>query len=303
VAGVHPSDPDAECGADAGVRPGDQAGSGAGASAGPVRAFAESVGLVPPRGEADPYAHRRGEPRGFTVLWLAYLFLVAGVVYAAIGNPAFASAEGYRLASKVLLTMVGVGLLTVWPLLRLTQGSPIAGGVSATSRDIAIVLIPMQALIWPQSLITGWSVASVAAIAVVLVAWTLIVGAIVAIAIGPARGHPRTVGSLNASRHEISSIGRAAAMLAVLGLGAAGPLAALLLPPAETEIRALFAMCSPLSAPWELFADRSWMGRRAVTLPEHWKPVLLTLVVGLVAWALLLVSRRSARVEDEAASA
>lgn len=270
---------------------------------GPFRAFAESVGLVPPRGHDDPYAHRRGEPRGFTVLWLAYLFLVAGVVYAAIGNPAFASAEGYRLASKVLLTMVGVGLLTVWPLLRLTQGSPIAGGVSATSRDVAIVLIPMQALIWPQSLITGWTVASVSAIALVLVAWTLIVGAIVAVAIGPARGHPGAVGSLSASRHHVSPGGRVAAMLAILALGAAGPLGAMFLPPSETENRALFAMCSPLTAPWELFADRSWMGRRAVTLPEHWKPVLLTLIVGLVAWGLLLVSRRSSRVEDERASA
>ncbi|MEM7623831.1 MAG: hypothetical protein AAF235_11595, partial [Planctomycetota bacterium] len=149
----------------------DQAGEQAPvASAGGFRAFAEHIGLIPPRGQRDPYAHRRGEPRGFTVLWLAYLFLVAGSVYAAIGNPAFASAEGYRLASKVLLTMVGVGLLTIWPLLRLTQTAARAGGVAATLRDIAIVLIPMQALIWPQSLITGWSVSAVGAIALVLVA-------------------------------------------------------------------------------------------------------------------------------------
>ncbi len=268
-----------------------------------LRSFAEGVGLIPPRDQRDPYAHRRGEPRGFTVLWLAYLFLVAGSVYASIGNPAFASAEGYRLASKVLLTMVGVGILTVWPLLRLTQRSAMAGGASATLRDIAIVLIPMQALIWPQSLITGWSVSAVGAIALVLVAWTLIVGSIVAAATGPARGNPRAIGALSASPHPVSPAGRLGAMIAVQALGLAGPAVAAMLPPGETESRSMLAMCSPLSAPWELFADRSWMGRRSVTLPEHWKPVLLTLVLGLVAWGVLLVTRRSGRLEDRSGSA
>ncbi|MEL6498499.1 MAG: hypothetical protein AAF937_03825 [Planctomycetota bacterium] len=270
---------------------------------GKFRAFVEQVGLVPPRGQRDPYAHRRGEPRGFTVLWLAYLFLVAGSVYAAIGNPAFASAEGYRLASKVLLTMVGVGLLAVWPVLRLTQSAAIAGGVAATLRDVAIVLIPMQALIWPQSLITGWSVSSVGAVALVLVAWTLIIGAVIAAATGPARGHPRAQGALGESPHPVSALGRTAAMATILVLGVSGPAAAIFVPPGETELRSLLAVCSPVSAPWELFADRSWIGRRAVTLPEHWKPVLLTLILGVAAWGVLLVTRRLARVEDQAGSA
>lgn len=265
-----------------------------------LRAFAESVGLVPPRGQRDPYAHRRGEPRGFTVIWLAYLFLVAAVVYAAIGNPAFASAEGYRLASKVLLTMVGVGVLTVWPLLRLAQAAPIAGGVSAVSRDVAIVLIPMQALIWPQSLITGWSVASVGVIALLLAAWTLIVGAVVAVATGPARGSARSAAALGASPYAVSPVGRAGAMLALVALGGAAPAAMLLAPPQEAETGVLLAMCSPITAPWEVFADRSWIGRRAVTLPEHWKPVLLTFVVGLVAWGVLLLARRSGSADQPA---
>ncbi|MEL6796597.1 MAG: hypothetical protein AAFO89_07200 [Planctomycetota bacterium] len=270
---------------------------------GRFRAFIEQVGLVPPRGQRDPYAHRRGEPRGFTVLWLAYLFLVAGAVYASIGNPAFASAEGYRLASKVLLTMVGIGVLTVWPALRLAQSAAVAGGVSATLRDVAIVLIPMQALIWPQSLITGWGVASVSVVALMLVAWTLIVGALIAIATGPARGHPRALGALSESPHAVSPAARTGAMVAILVLGVSGPLISALLPQSEAELRSTLLMCSPVSAPWELFADRSWMGRRAVTLPEHWKPVLLSLVLGVAAWGVLLVTRRTVRVEDRAGSA
>lgn len=267
------------------------------------RAFIEHIGLVPPKGQADPYAHRRGEPRGFTVIWLAYLFLVAGAVYAAIGNPAMASAEGYRLASKVLLTMVGVGILTVWPLLRLTQASAIAGGVSATLRDVAIVLIPMQALIWPQSLITGWSVSAVGAIALVLASWTLIVGAVIAIATGPAMGSAKLAAALRESPRPVSALGRAGAMAAIIVLGVAGPVLSILMPAQQEEGRALLAVCSPLTAPWELFADRSWMGRRSVTLPEHWKPVLLLLVVGLASWGLLLVTRRIGRLEEQSGSA
>ncbi len=271
------------------------------------RALAESVGLIPPRDGRDPYAHRRGEPRGFTVIWLLFLFLVAALVYGSIGNPVFASAEGYRLASKVLLTTVAAGIVTVWPVLRLTQQAPLAGGVSATARDIAIVLIPMQALIWPQSLITGWGIDAVAAIAILLAGWTLIVGAIVALAIGPQRSHPRARAALGASPFPIAPGSRAVAMAAILILPLLAPAGLLLLdaPPgsepgawAET-----LSVCSPFTAPWELFEDRSWTGAHARALAQHWKPVLLTLLAGAAAWAALLTIRRITRVEDRPASA
>lgn len=279
-----------------------------------LRGFAESVGLIPPQAGKDPYAHRRGEPRGFTVVWLVFLLVAAGVVYSTVGNPVLASAEGYRFASKVLLTTVAVGMLTIWPVLRLAQRAPLAGGVAAALRDVAIVLIPMQALIWPQTLITGWTVGAVAAIATLFTAWTLIVGAVIALATGVPRVPARSLAALRGSPEPVNPVVRSMAMLAILSLALAAPGAMLLLGPSATEASGQvdqMALWSPITGPWEILADRAWTGRHAVALPEHWRPILLTLVGSLAAWGVLLATRRAPRslpattpgVEDDTGSA
>lgn len=274
---------------------------------GGLRKFAESVGLIPPRDGSDPYAHRRGEPRGFTVIWLVFLFLAAGVVYGSVGNPVLASAEGYRLASKLLLTTIAIGLVTIWPALRLAQHAPLAGGISATARDLAIVLIPLQALIWPQSLITGWSLESVAVIALHLAAWTLIVGAVIALATGPALAPARTREALAAAPHPVPGLARSGAMALILLMGLAAPIWSVLEAPVSSDLDQVpvdtLAMCSPITAPWEVFADRVWTGTRSPVLEGHWKPTLLTFVLGLAAWAALIAARRLRRVEDRPVSA
>ncbi|MEO1582972.1 MAG: hypothetical protein AAFR96_00170 [Planctomycetota bacterium] len=260
---------------------------------------------MPPKSGKDPYAHRRGEPRGFTVLWLAFLLAASGLVYGSIGSPMLASAEGYRFASKVLLTTVAVGMITIWPALRLSQASPLAGGASAAARDLAVVLIPMQALIWPQALITGWSLPSIAVIAVLLGGWAAIVGAIVGAATGPRLVSTRSTAALQASPLPIAPVWRSVAMFAVLALAVAGPAFRVfsgtgMTGPGDGTI---LMLCSPLSAPWSVLADQAWTGRHAVARAEHWQVAGLTAGIGISAWVVLLALRRPRPVADRGGSA
>ena len=55
------------------------------------------------------------------------------------------------------------------------------------AKDLVILLVPLQAVLWPQVVITGWTVSAVAASDVLLISWASMVGAFLAIALGPGR--------------------------------------------------------------------------------------------------------------------
>ena len=266
-----------------------------------LRWFVEVVGLLPPRDAEDPYAHRRGEPRGFAVLWLCFLLLSSGIVYTSVGSPSLASAEGYRFASKVLMTVVAVGIVVFWPMLRLSQPSPYSGGPSATLRDLVVVLIPVQAFYWPQVLLTGWTIDAIALAALIVFAWALITGAVIALAIGPATERAKAYSdghsALAAAHHGPGRLQRVLWMLALVLSVLVAPLLSISLGPIEPPesgigIAGVLAMSSPLTAPWEILTDRVWTGSRAAVQPGQWRIAVLWTIAGFAAWAVALILTR-----------
>lgn len=258
-----------------------------------LRHWIERVGLLPPKDAPDPWAHRRGEPRGFAVLWMTFLLFSTLFVFMTMGDPVRVTGEGYREGIRMLITVIALGITVLWPMLRLCQATAIAGGPAIVAKDLVILLIPLQAVIWPQALITGWSFPAVAATAIVLVAWALIVGGLLAVALGPGRHVMSSERPLDAAPHRSFSLERTYWMLSVLALVFAGPVLMLGLrsftASPEDDLARFLRMSSPLTAPWELLRDRIWTGRHAVIDPTHWRVVWMTLCLAVMGWILVAI--------------
>ena len=93
----------------------------------------------------------------------------------AIGVPL---ASRFRYGAAALLLMVCVGATILWPLTRLSQRSP-RRPARATGADLLVLLVPMQAVVWPMPILTGWPFNVVGALALLLGAWTLFIGGFV----------------------------------------------------------------------------------------------------------------------------
>ena len=264
-----------------------------------VRQWAEQIGLVAPRDAQDRWAHRRGEPRGFAVLWMVFLLISTVFVFLTMGDPVRVTGEGYREGIRTLITVIALGITVLWPMLRLSQASAIGGGIVVVAKDLVILLIPLQAVIWPQALITGWSFSSVAASAIVLVAWALIVGALLAVALGTGRRVRADERPLEGATHRGSGLERTYWMLSILALVFAGPVLMLGLRAvsgtSEDDLARLLRMSSPLTAPWELLRDRIWTGQHAVIDGAHWRMVWMTLCLAVMGWILVAIWRTTRR--------
>ncbi len=135
-----------------------------------------------PRGESDPWSHRKGEPRTFALLFSVYLLFAALMtVFAvrALGRPPSHAQHGFGAASMVVL--IALGQVVVYPLVRLSQVAPRRAG-PALAADLAVLLLPIQAIVWPMPLLTNWRWEVVAGLLCLLLGWTLVAGAIVVLA-------------------------------------------------------------------------------------------------------------------------
>src|SRR5262249_35293851 len=115
----------------------------------PPDAGSALAGALRPRRKPDPWAHRRGEPRLFAFLWTLFLFAPTGATFMAAAPPGGASPDVMRPATRALLAVTAAGVCILWPMVRLSQLAdehPIAGVI----QDLVVVLIPAQAVIWPQ---------------------------------------------------------------------------------------------------------------------------------------------------------
>ncbi len=264
-----------------------------------VREWVEHIGLVAPKDSPDRWAHRRGEPRGFAVLWMIFLLVSTLLVFMTLGDPVRVTAEGYREGARRLITVISIGITVLWPMLRLCQISAIAGGPTVVAKDLIILLVPLQAVLWPQAIITGWSVTSVAATAVLIVSWALIVGAMLAVALGPGRLVRTFEGPLEADMGVRPGLERTLWMISILSVVAAGPLILLCLQSigrgTSDDLELLLRMASPLTAPWEILSDRIWTGRHAVVAPSHWRATWMTACVAVSSWILVAIWRSTTR--------
>ncbi len=264
-----------------------------------VREWAEHIGLVAPKDSPDPWAHRRGEPRGFAVLWMIFLLVSTLLVFMTLGDPVRVTAEGYREGARRLITVITIGITVLWPMVRLSQVSAIAGGPTVVAKDLVILLVPLQAVLWPQAIITGWTVGAVAATAVLIVSWALIVGAFLAVALGPGRVVRTFEGPLEADMGVRPGLERTLWMISILSVVGAGPMILMCLQSigrgTSADLELLLRMSSPLTAPWELLKERIWTGRHAIVGASHWRAAWMTACLAVSSWILVAIWRSTTR--------
>jgi hypothetical protein len=237
-----------------------------------------------PKKKSDPWAHRRGEPRIFAFVWTVYLFLATAATMLSTVAKGFPGPEVMRPAARVLLLTVALGIALVWPVIRLSQARD-RSPVSATAQDLFVVLIPIQAVVWPQSLwwLAHWPLRVVAAEASLLAAWALVIGGALALGLsGRQREGPPGL-----------RWGWMAGIVALVSLGTLPALAADGRPIGGgdvliREIRPSW-MLSPFTAVLELSRDRSWSGLPAGPTEGHWLMILATAVGAAPLWLAAVV--------------
>lgn len=226
----------------------------------------------------DKWAHRRGEPRVFALLWAVYLFSAALLTVFSVRFIGMQQADMFRPATRALLAIAAVGVTILWPMVRLSQVAP-ARPLRATLSDVVALLLPLQAIIWPTKMLTGWSWSVTGGLALLLASWTVLTGALIGAGV-----------SADGARGRCSAAGRSWWMLMCILLVGAVPgmmLGAGLL--GVSPPRAM-ALASPLTAVHAMTSAPSGLSARMS--PEAWVAAVAPLGAGVVAWGVLGLARR-----------
>ena len=230
--------------------------------------------LAPPK-RVDKWAHRRVEPRGLALLWTMYLL---GVTLVCFWTPALSAGLDVlsgRYSSRLVLVAVAFGYAVLWPMLRLCQVFPSEGGLRSVGKDLIVMVIPTQAVIWPLAFLALWPLSVAACVAASAMGWTFLVGAILAIFLGRA-GREREISRENS--RELSPVRRLVGILVIIAV-AARP-AGMYVPPIAvgdvptSDVVDLWAMLSAVSAPLSMTVPP--FGRPEWLLPGHWAAVGVT---------------------------
>ena len=178
---------------------------------------------------------------------------------------------------------VMLGAVLLWPMMRLSQLVPRERRVVSVLKDLVVVLLPVQALVWPHALgmLSGWPLSVVAGVALCIAAWACVSAGVLAVAYVTMPTNP-------------SAGVRLAWMLTLLLIVGGVPLWLLLsggytlteAPPSLDPARG--RMLSPLTSIVEITRDRAWSGRSAKIGAGHWRPMIGVLGLG----GLLLVVAR-----------
>lgn len=229
--------------------------------------------------KADPWAHRRAEPRTLVLLWTIYLMGAAATTVFSVGVIGMPQRSMFEPAARSMLALAGLGLGALWPMVRLSQSRPRAPR-TAILTDVFALTIPLQAVIWPVRLLTGWGWDVLAGIALGLFSWALLVGAVLA------AGLVRTPAPVEGRDIEVSarfSGARTTWMLIALLMSAGGPAALLIGGYLGITPPAFGWLLSPITLTHALTSARS--GLSPVMAPEEWLACLGPGVLGLLVWS------------------
>lgn len=167
--------------------------------------FVPEWSVVRRPGAADPWAHRKAEPRAITLAWTVYLLLSAAGTLFATRSAGPARPWQYHNGARWLLVLASLGCCVLWPMTRLCQARPATGRTRAVLTDFAAIALPLAAVMLPLPVLTGWGWSVMPATWACESGWALL-GLVVAYrAVTPPRG-------------EASPVRRSAAMLLVLAL-------------------------------------------------------------------------------------
>ncbi len=239
-----------------------------------------------PRDRPD-WSHRRGEPRFLALAWTVFLLLSTLAAFATVGTGGAGNVDAYRPAARGLLVTVAVGVSLLWPMMRLAQAVPsggLRGCTAATMRDLVVILVPIQAVIWPQALLARWPLDAVAAVAACFTVWTVLVGGVLAFCLACG-------GRVQGNKWRWWAMLGVAFMVNVVP--AIGVVWASIAPLARP--RGPWMMASPMTAIVELTLDRSWRGRSLEVDGTHWRAIIIVGGVAGAVWVPLVAAALARR--------
>jgi hypothetical protein len=130
-------------------------------------------------------------PRG--LIFLASLWLIGSWLIAiGVRAPVQPSSASYTPGVRLMLLCVTTGMMTCWPLLRLSQSRP-PYPILQTLLDLCVLVGLVQVVVWPLRLVTNWTPLRTAAIDATLIGWVMLAGALMAAAITSDRRGPRNL--------------------------------------------------------------------------------------------------------------
>lgn len=235
--------------------------------------------------EADKWSHRRGEPRNFAFLWAIYLMLGSIIALGVVLAGGIVTLDAYQPLSRGLVVTLAVGVMVFWPLMRLSQAAPDEGAPIAVLKDLAIVLIPLQAVVWPQMVLARWNPDIVLATSLAMTGWGFLIGGLLAM------GTRSNVTWRSAWMAVILTLVIGGAVISIL----AGQTPPDLLRPLRPEAAPVLVLASGAGLVADISADRSWSGSWALALPEHWRAIWCTFAAGAAVWIIAAIVIRSER--------
>lgn len=194
----------------------------------------------------DPWAHRKGEPRPLALLWAVYLMGAALLTIFTVRSLGVPSTWQFVAACRGMIVMVALGLVVLWPTVRLSQEFPVRRWRSIGG-DLLVLLLPIQAALWPMPLLTHWPASVMAGLTATVMSWALLVAAL----LGVAYARPdveRGDGIAGAA----SGLRRALCSLSCVLLVVAAPAIGVLLRAASIEAPAWLGMLSPVTSAYAL---------------------------------------------------
>ncbi|MFG0276016.1 MAG: hypothetical protein ACF8QF_13270 [Phycisphaerales bacterium] len=221
--------------------------------------------------EDDRWAHRRGEPRVLALLWSVYLFGAAISTVMRIPVLGMTDLRFVQNASRMLLLLIAVGLVVLWPMVRLSQAPP-RRPLLATALDLALLNATLQAVVWPLTWLGKWPLAVTGGVALMLLSWSMLVGG--AVACGTARR---------------AGVGRTIWMILCVALVGGAPALAMLAGASGGPIADELALASPLTAVYALTTGPSGLSPTmdATTWTSAWAPLVAALPLWLLAGATI----------------
>lgn len=241
-----------------------------------------------PTGRPD-WSHRRGEPRQFALAWTLFLIATTSFMFLMLGNGvAFSSSIARYAVTGVLYTLMA-GILLLWPMTRLAQAPP-RDPLMAVVKDILVLVLPLQAILWPQVPLARWSLPLVATIAGWTALWTVAWGACLSVAFaellrrGPDRASPLLRSMVMAALIGVCLLPALAPWLARLAPGLAG-------------VADVLWSLGPITGLHNLIAPRTTHETFLLPLPEQTVALQRLAAIALLAWVAaipLVLARRPA---------
>ncbi len=256
----------------------------------PEAVLTEEEIVWPPPPQKDRWAHRRGEPRLFSLYWIAWLMLSSSLVLAKLGPRGLLDPAVSRPVTRSLFMMIAIGAIVLWPMFRLSQAMPAKRPLAGLLLDVLIMFTTAQIVFWPQVLLAYWPMSAIGATSVSLLAWMLIAASALSIVMERQRRREIVDGEKNIAWQR--GLGMVVCLVVALG--------GLILPACfgwtqtgERPDPDLYMLASGVSAPFELTRDRFWTGSSAQLEPLHWKLLWCMLGAGIVgiiaAWVYQLL--------------